>query len=164
VGHLGNTNSFELNLLPNEILALQQGTYGEVANQPYEVKKMVMQSILNRLRSGKTKEFGRTIPDILSKGYYAVKNKNVPYTEALSGKFNSPISQKAWKETQQVYDDIIKNKDFGNAMFYFTPEEVSTIQSSKHGKKVFNFNKVIPSGRIGNYETFTYPQKAHYKR
>jgi len=164
VAHLGNINSLDLNLLPEEVLALQQGTYGEAANQPYEVKKMVMQSAINRLLSGKTKEFGRTIPEILNKGYYAVKNKNKPYTEALSGKFNNPLSQEAWKETQQVYNDIMKNRDFGNAMFYFKPQEVENIMSNKNGKKIFNFSKVVPLGTVGEYSVFTYPSTRHNKR
>jgi len=157
-------DNVDFNLLPEEVLALQQGTYGEAANQPYEIKKMVMQSILNRLKSGKVKEFGRTIPEILNKGYYAVKNKNVPYKEALSGKFNNPLSQQAWSETQKVYNDIMKNQDFGNAMFYFKPSEISTIQSSKNGKKIFNFSKVVPLGQVGEYQVFTYPVKGHNKR
>ena len=123
-----------------------------------------MQSILNRLKSGKVKEFGRTIPEILDKGYYAVKNNNVPYKEALSGKFNNPLSQSAWKETQQVYNDIMKNRDFGNAMFYFLPNEISNIMSSKNGKKIFNFSKVVPLGQVGEYSVFTYPVKGHNKR
>ena len=161
---MGNIDNLDINLLPAEILALQQGVYGEAANQPYEVKKMVMQSVLNRLKSGKIKEFGRTIPEILNKGYYAVKNKNVPYKEALSGKFNNPLSASAWKETQQVYNDIMKNQDFGNAMFYFKPDEISAIQGSKNGKKIFNFQKVVPIGTVGDYSVFTYPSTRHNKR
>lgn len=122
---------------------------------------MVAQSAVNRLRSGRSKEFGGSMEDVLSKGYYAVKSPNVPYKQALSGVFSDAPSKKAWDETQSIVQDVLTKQDYGQAMFYFTPKEIEKLKS----KKAFNFDVVKPTGTVGGYETFGYPEKkSHYRK
>lgn len=147
-----------MNWTDADILAIQQMVYGEGADQPYDVMKMMAQSAFNRALSGRKREFGKTIQDVLNKGYYAVKNRNKPYSQAVSGKFEDELSQKAWAQAQQVVNDIITNNDYGDVLFYFTPEEIKNM-------KGFKFNLVKPVGEVGKYKLFTYPKKGnHYKK
>jgi hypothetical protein len=149
-----------LKLSEEDIAALQRMVYGEAAGSDYDTMKMIAQSALNRLRSGRTKQFGGNMTSVLKKGYYAVKNPNKPYRQALSGQFNDELSKNAWLQAQKVISDIIKNQDFGQVQFYFTPEEIKKLRSGG-----FNFGLVTPTGKVGIYETFSYPEKtSHYGR
>jgi len=152
-------NTFSLS--PEDELALAQVVFGEAANQDYDTMKMVGQSVINRYMAKRKKEFGKTIPEIINKGYYAAKNRNSPYKQALSGVFNDEMSKQKWSQAQQAVSDILSNQDFGNVMFYFTPDEIT--KQTKAG--TFDFNLVKPFEDVGIYKTFAYPKKArHYKQ
>jgi spore germination cell wall hydrolase CwlJ-like protein len=152
---------FDISKLTSEdIAALTRMVYGEAAGSDNATMKMIAQTAINRLRSGRSKEFGGNLTKILKKGYYAVKNPNKPYRQALSGQFNDELSKNAWTQAQNMVNEVIKNQDFGNAMFYFTPEEIKRLK-----KGGFNFNIVVPTGQVGNYQTFGYPiQASHYRK
>ena len=143
-------NEFKLN--EKDKLALAQMVYGENVGQADDVLKMTIQSAINRLRSGKTKEFGGTMGDVLKKGYYAVRNPNVPYKESVSGKFSDVSSKAKFGAIKKLVDVIVGDQDFGNAMFYFTPEEEIKLNKSKG----FNFKAVKPTGKVGQYNTYGY--------
>jgi len=143
-----------LNLNDNDKTAIAQAVFGEGAGSDNDFRKMVIQSILNRARSGRKKEFGATIPEILQKGYYAVSNPNKPYKLITSGAELDPQSKKAYGEIKTLLDSVVGDKDYGNSMFYFTPEEETKMRAK--GKKVFNFDAVKPTGMVGNYRTYGY--------
>lgn len=145
-----NLNTLELS--PNDLLAIQQMVYGEAASEDPETMRVVAQSALNRLKSGRSKEFGGTIPDILKKGYYAVKNPNTPYKQALSGTFPDTTSKAKWGVAKKVVEAILKDQDFGEHQFYFTPDEITKLKKSKG----FDFSKVKARGAIGQYKLFGY--------
>jgi hypothetical protein len=141
-----------LYLTPEDRLALMQMGYGENVGQPEEVIRMTLQSALNRWLSPRDKEFGSTLPEVLRKGYYAVRKPNYPYTEASSGKFTSEENRRKFERIGEILDDILKRGDLGEAMFYFTPEAITRMK--KRG--TFDFDKVRALGSTGKYETFAY--------
>ena len=141
-----------LKLSPKEITALQQMVHGEGAGADIDTRKMMAQSAINRLLSGRTKEFGGTMSDVLKKGYYAVKNPNAPYKQAVSGKFNDTPSKVSWGETKKIVEAVVGDKDYGKHQFYFTDEEIEKLNK---GKK-FDFTKVKPMGSTGKYKLFGY--------
>lgn len=150
-----------INLTEDDIAAIQRMVYGEAAGEDYDTMKMIAQSAINRLRSGRKKEFGSNINKILQKGYYAVKNPNQPYRQALGGKFEDKTSKDKWLQAQKAVSDVLAKQDFGQAMFYFTPIEIK--KQTEAG--TFDFSQVVPTGDVGVYKTFGYPAPAsHYGR
>jgi len=142
----------ELNLTPQDILALQQMVYGE-ETQDTDTMKMIAQSALNRLKSGKKKEFGGNIPEITKKGYYAVSKQNIPYKQAVSQKFPDITSKVAWGNAKKVVEAVIGDKDYGQGhQFYFTDSEIAKLKKSKS----FNFSRVKSKGTSGKYKLFGY--------
>jgi len=133
---------------------IADAVFGEGANQPIEVRKMIASTILNRINSGRTSEFGGDIDTVLRKGYYAVSNPNVPYKQAYSGKFPDKESELRYKETLQMVSGLLKGTikpDEG--LFYFTPKEIKKLQKNP---KAFDFKKVKEVGSSGGYKVFTY--------
>lgn len=125
-----------MQILDKDIPAIMQMVYGEAAGSSSEEMKMITQTVINRLRSKRKKEFGRNVQEVLNKGCYAVKNKNKPYQQAVSGEFSDPFSQQAWSNVQEVVNHILSQEDYGNAMFYFTPNEVK----KQTEEKTFDFD------------------------
>ncbi len=150
-----------IKLTEEDVAALSRMVFGESAGADEVTMRMIAQTAINRLRSGRSKEFGGNLSKVLKKGYYAVSNPNKSYRQALSGQFNDEPSKKSWTQAQRVVNEIIKNQDFGQAQFYFTPKEIERLK--KEGG--FNFDIVIPTGEVGQYKTFAYPaQVSHYGR
>lgn len=148
-------------LTPEDIAALTRMVYGEAAGSDEPTMRMIASSAINRLRSGRTKEFGGNLQKVLKKGYYAVSNPNQPYKQALSGSFNDDISKTKWTQAQNVISDLLQKQDFGQVQFYFTPKEIENLKRTGG----FNFSVVVPTGKVGNYETFAYPETVnHYRR
>ena len=143
----------DLKLSNADLLALAQMGFGEGASADNDEVKMMTQTALNRLRSGRTKEFGRTIPEIIQKGYYAASKQNEPYKQAISGNFPDLPSKTRFSEIQKLVQSVVGDKDYGNAMFYFTPDEETKL---RRNPKNFNFKAVKPQGRVGRYNTYSY--------
>lgn len=138
----------------SDIIQLANAIYGEGANQPYEVMKMIGSSAINRVRSGRASEFGSNMCEVLNKGYYAVSNPNQPYKEAVSGKFGSPEAENKYKQAVAIASGLIKgNIEPDEGEFYFTDKE---IQKLKRNKKSFDFKKVREVGKTGPYRVFKY--------
>lgn len=129
----------------NDKLALAQMAYGENAGEDLDTLKMTIQSAINRLLSGRSKEFGATIPDVLKKGYYAVSKNSPLYQQAVTGKFPDITSKAKFSTIQKLVDAIIGDEDFGKVQFYFRPEEAKGLKS-----------KLKRLGNVGVYETYSY--------
>jgi hypothetical protein len=126
--------------------------YGE-ETQDTDTMRMITQSALNRLLSGKKKEFGGSIPEITKKGYYAVSKKNTPYQQAVSQKFPDVPSKVAWGNAKKVVEAVLGDKDYGQGhQFYFTDKEIEKLKKSKK----FDFSKVKAKGASGKYKLFGY--------
>ena len=139
---------------PEDLNEMYKGVYGEAAGADDAVMKMVAQSIVNRHRSGRGKEFGETIPDIMKRGYYAVSKANKPYKEASEGKFPDIKSKAAWGRTKKLVDIASSETDTDNPghLFYFTPEEEAKMKKNKS----FKFDQVEKVGKIGGYNLYKY--------
>lgn len=134
-------------------IEIANAIFGEAANQPFEVKKMVGSTIVNRMKANRPQEFGFNVPEILQKGYYAVSNPNEPYKQAVSGKFPDKKSEDSYKEALQVASGLIRGTiepDKGH--FYFTPKEEKKLRK----KKSFNFDLVKSAGSAGGYNIYSY--------
>lgn len=136
-----------------DILSMAQAIYGEAASEDFNTMHMIGSTMLNRLKSGRAKEFGANIPEILNKGYYAVSNPNEPYKQALSKKFPDKQSELKFKQALQIasglYKGTIKPTE---GEFYFTPKEIANQKKAKS----FNFKVVKDVGSIGKYKVFSY--------
>lgn len=140
------------NLSDADKLAIAQGVYGEYTGNDDAIRKMIIQSVLNRARSGRTKEFGTTIPEILQKGYYAVSRQNQPYKEVMSGTFDTEQGRNSFAEIYTLLQAIVGDKDYGDVMFYHTDDEIKR-QKAKGG---FNYDAVKKLGKVDKYNTYGY--------
>jgi len=135
----------KIKLSKEDRLALAQMAYGENAGEDNDTVKMTIQTAVNRLLSGRAKEFGKDIPEVLKKGYYAVSKNSPLYQQAVSGKFSDVPSKVRFSEIQKLTDAIIDDGDFGKAQFYFKPDEAKALKK-----------KLVPQGNVGKYETYSY--------
>ena len=135
-------------------LEIAKAVHGEGAGASIEFRKMVASTILNREESGRTGEFGGSIPEILQKGYYAVSNPNTPYKEATELKFKDKASENSFKETLQLVSGMIKGtiKRYPG-LFYFTNKELARLKKSP---KEFDLSKVRDVGGVDNFRVFDY--------
>ena len=128
--------------------------YGEAANQDEKVMKMVGSTVLNRQKSGRTEEFGGTIAEIGQKGYYAVKNPNQPYKEALSQKFGNEEAEHKYKKAVAIAGGLLKGTiEPDKGEFFFKPDEEKKLRKTP---KVFNFKMVKNVGKQGDYNVYGY--------
>lgn len=138
-------------LTPQDRDMLAQMVYGENVSDPSSWL-MTGQSAVNRLRSGRKKEFGGTLPEVLKKGYYAVSKNSPTYQQAASGQFPDVGAKAKYGEIRKVIDMMLADQNFGKAQFYFKPEEEEKLRA----KKSFNFKAVKPAGKVGQYNTYFY--------
>ena len=143
-------------LSPEDQIALINMVYGENASEDAETIKMTAQTAINRLRSPRDKEFGATMPEVLSKGYNAVKDNTDLYQQGVTGKFPDDISRNKHADIGKQVESIIGDQDFGEAQFFFRPEEEEAIKNNPRGKKIFNFDNVKSKGKVGVYNTYGY--------
>lgn len=129
--------------------------YGESAGESDTTKRLVGSTVINRLNSGRTAEFGETINEIGQKGYYAMSKNSPLFSQAISKEFPDKKSEQAYKESLAIASGLLKGTikpDKG--LFYFKDDEVEALK--KKGKKVFNFDQVKTIGRTGKYNVFEY--------
>jgi spore germination cell wall hydrolase CwlJ-like protein len=128
--------------------------YGEAANQPPEVMKMVGSTVVNRRAAGRGKEFGETLPEIINKGYYAASNPNVPYRQAMMQQFPDEESINKYKQAISIAAGLLRGTiEPDKGQFYFTGKEIKKLKKTP---KRFNFNAVKEVGRVGDYIVFSY--------
>jgi hypothetical protein len=133
---------------------IAKAVHGEGAGASKEFRKMVASTILNRIESGRTKEFGSSLPEVLQKGYYAVSNPNTPYKEASSMKFKDKASENSFKETLQLVSGLIKGTiERDKGLFYFNQKELARL---KKNPKAFDLSKVKNVGGVDNFQVFDY--------
>jgi len=132
----------------NEVLWLANTIYGEAASEDYNTMHMVGSTIINRVRAKKA-EFGFGIPEVCQKGYYAVKNQNTPYRNALEQNFTTKKAQNQYKQALAIasglYRGTIKPQP---GQFYLTAKE---LKKTKMDLKLLN--KV---GKVGKYTVLSY--------
>lgn len=140
--------------MDSDTIALANAIYGEAADQEPEVMKMVGSSVINRINSGRTAEFGSNMQEVLNKGYYAVKNPNVPYRQALTQQFPDEESANQYKQALAIAGGLRRGTiEPDKALFYFTPKEEAKLRKTP---KVFNFKIVKNAGKVGGYNTYNY--------
>lgn len=129
----------------DDIKALAQMAYAENGGEDDDTVKMTVQTALNRLNSGRTKEFGATMPDVLKKGYYAVSKNSPLHEQAVSGKFPDLQSKARFAQVHKLTQAIVGDEDYGDGMFYFKPDEAKSLKK--------NLRK---TGNVGKYEVYSY--------
>ena len=140
-----------------DIAQLAAVIYGEGASTGEDVMSMIGSTVLNRLESGRVKEFGGTLEEVINypNAYYAAQDENVPYKEALAGKFPNETAENAYKRAYATASGLYKGTiDRHKAMFFFTPPEETKLR--KKGRKVFDFKQVKEQGVVGDYNTYSY--------
>lgn len=147
-GGLGMRRKQTFPISPEDTRLMSMGVYGE-ETQDQTLQKLIIDSMLNRYNSSRDKEFGSTYSDVLNKGYYAVKNKNKPYLEALSGQRDKEL-EAIQQMIKDRYFDETRDK---NVQFYFRPEEEQRLRGDP---KTFNFDYVNSLGKVGPYNTYGY--------
>lgn len=127
-------------------MELAQLIYGENASEDFDTMVMTGSSALNRLESGKEKEFGGSLPEVMQKGYYAVSQNSPMYQQALSGDFPDEKSQESFKRALQVsYGLLTGTIPRHKAQFFFKKGEATALRK-----------KLKPTGKVGKYETYSY--------
>jgi hypothetical protein len=138
----------------DELMMLASMIYGEAASEDYDTMHMVGSSAINRLSSGKSAEFGRNMPEVLYKGYYAVSKNSPMFQQAMTRKFPDKNSEEKFKQALAISSGLLKGTiKPKSGLFYFKPEEIKKL---KKNKKVFDFDKVKSVGKTGKYEVFEY--------
>jgi spore germination cell wall hydrolase CwlJ-like protein len=128
---------------------------GEAAGSDRDTKIMVGSSALKRLQANKPEEFGSTLQEVAQKGYYAVKNQNELFTQAITGKFPDKKAENAFKESLAIASGLLKGGiEQKDVMFYFKPSEETKMR--KKGDKVFNFKAVRSTGKQSEYNLYSY--------
>jgi hypothetical protein len=138
-------NNQTLNLSNADRKALANMAYAENGGEDNDTVKMTVQTALNRLRSGRTKEFGGTMQDVLKKGYYAVSKNSPLHQQAVSGKFPDLQSKARHAEVSKLTDAVVGDGDYGEGLFYFRPQEANGLKK-----------KLKSQGNVGKYEVYSY--------
>jgi hypothetical protein len=139
------------------ILELANMIYSEGASTDYDTMVQIGSTAVNRLHSNRDKEFGATMYDVIHNpnAYPAVRDKNIPYQQATTGKFPDTKSEKAYKQAVAVASGLWKGSiEPKGGHFYFTEDEITKLK--KKGKKVFDFSKVKEVGKANKYRVFSY--------
>lgn len=125
--------------------------YAEAAGESDDFKKMVGSTVLNRLDSGRVKEFGSNIDEIAVKGYSSV-NGNL-YKQAMSGSFPDKVSEEAFKKSMAIFSGLAKGTiKRTDGEFFFTDKEIEKLKN----KKAFNFDLVSETGKVKGFRVFKY--------
>jgi hypothetical protein len=125
--------------------------YGEMGSKDQAHWDMAASSYFNSLDTGEWK--GLTSQELLNKRYYAVSNKNDPYTWAMTKKFPNDKEEHTFKKILSRVSAMSKGKiEKTSVQFYFTKGEITKLKKNK----AFNFDLVEPTGKIGRYFTFRY--------
>lgn len=129
--------------------------YGEMAGKSKEHKKMAISSFLNRIN---TREWeGETPKEILGGGYYAVQDKNDPYTWAATQDFPNEDAENEFKKVLSLTSAMFRGKvDKLDNQFYFTKDEIKDLK--KEGD--FDFSKVTSTdrGKVGKFHLLKYKE------
>lgn len=146
---------------PEEFNDFVNTMYGEEAKGNRDNLIVAGSSILNRRDSGRTSEFGETIPEITQKGYFAKINQNDPYVWGVTGKFPDKVSEKNYKKTMQVARGLVSGEiERTPGLFYMTEDE---IKSKKKPDSDFDMSLVEEVGRGGSYRLLDYKKPGNKK-
>jgi len=132
--------------------------HGESSGQKDNVKTMVGSTVLNRLDSGRTREFGDTVEGVITSQnspYFAALNNSEQFQQGATQKFPDKISENDFKKSLQIANGLMRGTiPRHEGMFFFTGQEISGMKRRK--KKVFDFKQVRETGKVGKFSTFSY--------
>jgi hypothetical protein len=130
-----------------DLIALAAMINGEGASADFDTKVMMGSTAINRLKAQRLEEFGGTLPEVTQKGYYAVKNQNIPYQQAITGKFPDKKAENAWKQSLAIASGLIKGTiPVVEGQFFFKSKE----------KPKMNWKLLKEVGNTGGYKVFSY--------
>ncbi len=138
--------------IDNELLyQIAAMVYGEVGLGNEEYHKMAISAFLNSL--GQNEWANMKPKQILENRFYAVKNKNNPYTWAIKKNFPNYNEENRFKKILTLTSAIIENREgkFDN-QFYFTKNEIRGLKRNKR----FDFRKLVSTGNVGKYYLYKY--------
>jgi hypothetical protein len=136
-----------------EIAYLAAIIYGEAAGDSVEEMHLVGSTVLNRLSSHRDEEFGKNIYEIGKKGYWAVRNRNVPFCQAIKKSFPSEDSRIAYEKAWEIASALLKNELARiPGEFYFTPKELRHLI----GAHDFSMKDVRVTGKVKEYLVLAY--------
>jgi hypothetical protein len=140
--------------MDTDTLYLAGMIYGEGASTDYDTMKLIGSTAINRLKSGRTKEFGSNMAEVLRKGYYAVSNPNKPYKHIMEGKFPDEASTEKYKQALVIAGGLMRGTiEPDKGLFYFTPKEETKLRKTP---KVFDFKQVSEVNKVGGYSVYDY--------
>ena len=147
------------------VLHLAQTLYGEFAgvkDPKLQHDYMAMAASAASNLYGKKEYKKDNWDNYLYKRFDAVKYQNQPYKEALSGRFDSPQKERAWKKAMQVAfgvtNGLIQKND---AEFYWTPKEYKKIAG---GPALPNPDLLEKTGSLGQYDLYRYKKSKAKKK
>jgi len=144
-------------IMDERVKQLADIIYGENGGEDFDTMVMTGSSVLNREAAGKPQEFGSDLAEVGQKGYYAVSNNSDMFQQAQTGNFPDEKSSTAYKRcVQAAYGLETGTIKKHSSQFSFTPVEEKRMR--KAGKKVFDFDKVVSTGKVGKYNTYAYPK------
>ena len=125
--------------------------YAEAASEGIDTWHMIGSTVLNRMSSLRTKEFGKDLDEVIKKGYWG-KDSDL-YKQAQDLRFPDNFSRKKYDAIYRVAEAMTEGKlKPKSGQFYFTPEEVARLK--EEGK--FDFSQVRYLRPVGKYLVYTY--------
>jgi len=125
--------------------------YGEMGSKDLEHWKVALSAFLNSIGQAEWKNL--TPQQILQKRFYAVSRQNDPYKWAVTKQFPNKDEENRFKKILSFVSAAVRGKvDLLPNQFYFTKGEISKLKKNKS----FNFDLVVPVGKIGRYYLYKY--------
>ena len=118
--------------------------YGEVGSLDEDAWNMASSTVFNRrgVREWRNKPVGQ----ILNEGYYANQNTNVPFKQAMSGKFDNKDDEGRFKRILAIVSGMQKGSiKLEDGQFFF-----------KDGEALGLRKKLKKGRRVGDYTVYSY--------
>ena len=125
--------------------------YGEMGSEDKEHWRMAASSYFNSFGKGEWADLSSD--ELLNQRYYAVQNKNDPYTWATTKKFPYKEEENRFKKVLSFVSAMSRGKEAkSDAQFFWTNPEV--VKQTKN--KSINFDLLKKTGRVGKFNTYSY--------
>ena len=126
-------------------------TYGEMGSEDTEHWRMAASSYFNSIGQGEWADLSSD--ELLNQRYFAVQNKNDPYTWATTKKFPSKEEENRFKRVYSFVSAMARGKEpKSDAQFFWTNPEVE----KQTRNKSINFDLLKKTGRVGKFNTYSY--------
>ena len=144
-----DTNGMYSSVEPNELTDgdlynITATVYGEVGSLGEDAWEMAASTVFNRrgVREWKNKPVGQ----ILNEGYYANQNANVPFTQAMSGKFANTNEETKFKKMMAMVQAMAKGtRKPVEGQFFFKKNEAKSLKK-----------KLRKVGKVSEYDVYAY--------